>query len=143
MFADLDSASGLVVQLLNDLGIAGARDLLRPEASDLLRRLVERFADVDLCLRKSVFEIACGFVRDVLDTSAGLVEQLVFPALQALVSARSALVFGLLAHQTGEFIVAPLNRRLCLASTDQHSSFTVRRRDQRVHAQIDANSRFG
>src|SRR4051794_26020227 len=46
-FINLNSASSLVVQLLNDLGIAGTADLLRPDATNFLRRLIKRLADID------------------------------------------------------------------------------------------------
>lgn len=142
MFGHLNRARSLVVQLLDDFGIAGTRNLLCRDTPNSLRRAVERLTDVYRRFWKFRADDVGGFVDSIPNTMMGFVQQLVLPALQALVPTRAALVLGLSADQAGKPFVAPLDGRFHLPTADQHRFFTVCSGNQRVNAQIHANDGF-
>src|SRR5574341_956508 len=84
-FGYLNRTRRLIVQLLDDLPIAGARHLLCPNPSQLLRRFIEGLAHEDQRTWKGILYQVRRLVRDVLDAIATFVQQLVFASLQTLV----------------------------------------------------------
>jgi len=138
-FRHFNRAAGLVVQLVDDLSVTGTRNLLRPYSSDLLCRLVKWLTNIDQRAGKCIAHYIGCLVGDVFDAIAALVQQLIFASLQTLMATRTALMMRLFRLQRGQLLIAPLDSRFGLTSTDDNGLFAVCDRDEAVDSQITAN----
>ena len=139
MFVNFNRATAFIIQLGNQFGIAGAADLLGLPPSELLCRIVKRFADITGGARKPVNDLARGFMGDVPNTAMRLGEHLRFASLQPLPLPRAFGLgtLGLLAIR--QSFVAVLHGGFRGSPTDQDGLLPIRGSKQRIDAKVHTN----
>jgi hypothetical protein len=137
-FRDGNSASRLIVELVDDLAGTGRTHLLGSYPPGTLCGLIERFADIAGGVGKRRSHLSRRLVAQVADAPRRLAEHSVLAALQPLVAARPLLVAREGWLKTRELLVAVLDGRLGGASADENDSLTICGDNQRAHAVVYA-----
>lgn len=138
-FWDRSCSCELVRQKSNQDTSARGRDLLRLLASDLPRRVVERFSGDRRCAGKHLRHRTCRLVAEVLDLPRALGEVSVFALGQALVFLAAVLAVGHPGLERGELLVPVLDDRFRFASGHDDRRATIGRGKQTVDAKVHAD----
>ena len=129
MFVLLNCTTSLVVELIDQLGIAGARNRLRLPPPKLVGGIVERLAHIARRAGKGIHDLARGFVCQIADAIRGFAQQFGFALLQPLPAPCAFRMPALPLLDGGQAFVAPLHRRLCRTSTYQDGLAAICRGD--------------
>lgn len=135
-------ARTFVVKLIDDLRVACRTYLLCLDAANLLRRLIERLTDNHFSIRKLFLHQGRRFMRQIIDSIARLSQHLGLASLKLFPSARTFQHLRLPLLNRSQVLVAPLNRRLSLASADEQRLLPIRGGNKRVDAEINPNRNF-
>ena len=139
MFVDFDGATGFVIQLGNQSGIARITDLLCLATSELLCCVVKRFADIAGGARKRLRHLTRGFVEQIAHAAMRLRQHLGFAPLQTLPLPGALRLRALGLTTRGEAFVAVLHRRLRRTATDQEGFVAIGGRDEGIDAKVHAH----
>jgi hypothetical protein len=135
-------ASGLVIQLLDDLAGTRLADSLRLGAPGTLGGVVKGLAHIAPCTGERLGDLPRRLVAQITDAPLGPVEHPVLAALQPLVAPRAFRHPALALSDAGELLVAVLDRRLGGTPADEHDFLPVSGGDQGIHAQVYPDHSF-
>jgi len=132
-------AASLVVQLFDNLAVAGRTYLLSLLASHLLGRVIERFTYMTGRIREGIGYFARRLVSDVADTPLGLRQHLGFAPLQPLPAFRAFHLTALQLRDFSKLLVTPLHRCLCFPSADQYRLNSISSGNECIDTQVNTD----
>lgn len=140
-FFNLDGPGRLVVEQGDQLPVASLADRLCLHSAEALCRPVESASDIALRIRKSVGNLAGGFVAGIPDAAFGFCQHPPLLALQTLPATGTFDLARLDLHELCQHLISALHDALDLTTGDEYGSIAVRCGNQSVHSEVNAKRR--